>query len=87
MDRKNRSGNSRNGNGSQSYDPEETTMTNPILKEIYEIREEIQKEHQDDLTEYLRARLAETKASGHPIAKVKQRRIRRAEVASSDETK
>ena len=51
-------------------------MTNPILKELYDIRREILGEHQDDLADYLRAELAKTKASGHPIAKIKQRTIR-----------
>lgn len=51
-------------------------MTNPILKELQDIRDEILSEYKDDLAEYLRAGLAQTKASGHPIAKVKQRTIR-----------
>lgn len=51
-------------------------MPNPILEEIYDIRRQILAEHQHDLTEYLRAGLAQTKASGHPIAKLKQRTIR-----------
>ena len=60
-------------------------MTNPILKELRDIRDEILAEHKDDLTDYLRAGLAQTKASGHPIAKVKQRTIRRTGVAKSGE--
>jgi hypothetical protein len=51
-------------------------MTNPILKELHDIRDEILAEHKDDLAIYLRTGLAKTKASGHPIAKVKQRTIR-----------
>lgn len=51
-------------------------MMNPILKELHDIRDEILAEHKDDLADYLRAGLAQTKASGHPIAKVKQRTIR-----------
>ena len=51
-------------------------MTNPILEELYDIRRQILAEHKDDLSDYLRAELAQTKASGHPIAKIKQRTIR-----------
>ena len=40
-------------------------MKNPILKELYDIRDEILVEHKDDLADYLRAGLAQTKASGH----------------------
>jgi len=60
-------------------------MTNPILKELHDIRDEILAEHKDDLTDFLRAGLAQTKASGHPIAKVKQRTIRCAGAAKSGE--
>jgi hypothetical protein len=62
-------------------------MTNPILKELYEIRDEILAEHENDLAEYLRNKLAESKSSGHPIAKVEQRRIRATGVAESGEAK
>ncbi len=51
-------------------------MTNPILEELYDVRRQILAEHKDDLSDYLRAELAQTKASGHPIAKIKQRTIR-----------
>jgi len=51
-------------------------MTNPILEELYDVRRQILAEHKDDLSDYLRAGLAQTKASGHPIAKIKQRTIR-----------
>jgi hypothetical protein len=51
-------------------------MTNPILEELYGIRRQILAEHKDDLSDYLRAGLAQTRASGHPIAKIKQRTIR-----------
>ena len=60
-------------------------MTNPILKELHDIRDEILAEHKDDLADYLRAGLAKTKASGHPIAKVKQRTIRCTGAAKSGE--
>jgi len=60
-------------------------MTNPILKELHDIRDEILAEHKDDLADYLRAGLAQTKASGHPIAKVKQRTIRCTGAAKSGE--
>ena len=58
-------------------------MKNPILKELYDIRDEILAEHKDDLPNYLRAGLAQTKASGHPIAKIKQRSIRCTPAAKS----
>ena len=51
-------------------------MTNPILKELHDIRKQILAEHSDDLGDYLRAALERTKASGHPVAKIKQRTIR-----------
>jgi len=51
-------------------------MTNPILKELHETRKQILAEHGDDLDAYLRAEFEKTKASGHPIAKVKQRTIK-----------
>ncbi len=60
-------------------------MTNPILKELHDIREEILAEHKDDLADYFRADLAQTKASGHPIAKIKQRTIRCTGAAKSGE--
>lgn len=48
-------------------------MTNPILKEIHDIRKQILTEHGDDPGVYLRSELEKTKASGHPVAKIKQR--------------
>ncbi|MCH8044702.1 MAG: hypothetical protein IID44_13390 [Planctomycetes bacterium] len=51
-------------------------MTNLILEELYDIRRQVLAEHKDDLADYLRVGLAQTKASGHPIAKIKQRTIR-----------
>ena len=51
-------------------------MTNPILKEIYDIRRDILAEHKDDLGAYLRSELARAKAEGHPVAQIKQRTIR-----------
>ena len=56
-------------------------MTNPILREIYDIRRQILAEHKDDLEDYLHAELERAKADGHPIAKIKQRTIRRTEAA------
>ena len=50
-------------------------MTNPILKEIHDIRRQILAEHKDDLGEYLRSEFARAKAEGHPVAKIKQRTI------------
>lgn len=51
-------------------------MTNLILKELHEIRKQILAEHGDDLREYLHNGLEQTKASGHPVARIKQRTIR-----------
>jgi len=51
-------------------------MTNPILKELHDIRKEILAEHGDDLNEYLRAELKRAKASGHPVAQITQRTLR-----------
>lgn len=51
-------------------------MTNPILKEIHDIRRQILAEHKDDLGEYLHSELARAKAEGHPVAQIKQRTIR-----------
>ena len=50
--------------------------TNPILEELYAVRRQIMDEHGDDLTAYLHAEFERLKASGHPIANVKQRTIR-----------
>ena len=60
-------------------------MANPILNELYDIRREMLDEHQDDLTEYLRAELAKSKAAGHPIAKIQQRSLRGVTVVKSGE--
>ena len=62
-------------------------MTNPILKEIHDIRKQILNEHDDDLGAYLRSELKKTKASGHPVAKIKQRTIRCTGAAKSGENK
>ena len=60
-------------------------MTNPILKELHDIRKEILAEHGDNLDEYLRAELKRAKASGHPVAQIKQRTIRCTGAANSGE--
>ncbi len=57
-------------------------MTNLILEEIYDIRRQILAEHGDDLEAYLRAEFQRAKAAGHPVAKIKQRTIRRSGAAS-----
>jgi len=56
-------------------------MTNPILEELYETRRQILAEHKDDLGAYLHEELKKAKASGHPVANIKQRRMRRTGVA------
>ena len=49
---------------------------NPILEELYAVRRQIMNEHGDDLAAYLHSEFERLKASGHPIANVKQRTIR-----------
>lgn len=61
-------------------------MTNPILKELHEIRRQILAEHGDDLGVYLHSGLEQTKASGHPVAKIKQRSIRSTGAAKARES-
>jgi len=51
-------------------------MSNPILKELHDIRRQILAEHGDDLAAFLHAGFEKTKASGHPVANIKQRTIR-----------
>lgn len=58
-------------------------MTNLILKELHDIRRQILAEQGENLSAYLNAELEKTKASGHPIAKIKQRTIRCTEAAKS----
>lgn len=61
-------------------------MGNSILEELHEIRKQILAEHGDDLSAYLRTALEQTKASGHPVAKIKQRTIRCTATAKSSES-
>jgi hypothetical protein len=56
--------------------------TNPILEEIYTIRQQILAECRGDTAAYLRDANDRLLASGRPIAKVKQRRLRDAETAT-----
>ena len=50
---------------------------NSILQEIYNIRAEILAEHKGDLAAYVRSANERAKASGHLVAKLKQRSIQR----------
>ena len=59
--------------------------TNPILEESYAIRRRIMIEHGDDLAGYLHAEFERLRASGHPVANIEQRRIRRTGVPKSGE--
>ena len=61
-------------------------MTNPILKELYAARAQIMAKYGNDLGAYLRDAAERTRASGHPIAKVKQRTIRCTGAAKSGES-
>ena len=58
---------------------------NPILEELYTIRRQIMADHGDDLTAYLHSQFEQTKSSGHPIARMKQRTIRCTGAAKSGE--
>lgn len=49
---------------------------NPILQELYAARAQIMAKYGNDLGEYLRDAAERTRASGHPIAQIKQRTIR-----------
>ena len=51
-------------------------MGNPILRELHAVRQQILAEHGDHLGAYLRSELEKTKASGHPVTRMKQRTIR-----------
>lgn len=51
--------------------------TNPILREIYSAREQIMAEYGNDLAAYLQSAAQRAKASGHPVAKLEQRKPRR----------
>ncbi len=50
--------------------------TNPILSEIYAAREQIMADYNNDLAAYLRDAAQRAKASGHPVAKLVQRKPR-----------
>lgn len=52
---------------------------NPILEELHAARQQILAEYNGDTAAYLRDAQARLEASGRPIAKIKQRRIRRTE--------
>jgi hypothetical protein len=56
---------------------------NPILRELYDIRAKILAEHGGDLGAYIRGANERAAKSGHPIAQVEQRTIRRTETAKS----
>lgn len=56
---------------------------NPILQELYAARAQIMAKYGNDLGAYLRDAAERTKASGHPIAQIKQRTIRCTGVAKS----
>ncbi len=58
---------------------------NEILEELYAIRRQIMIEQGDDLTGYLHTEFERLKATGHPIADFKQRRVTRLTTAPSPE--
>lgn len=60
-------------------------MTNPILDELHEVRRQILAEHGSDLRSYLAAEFEKAKASGHPVAEIRQRRLRPVEAASESD--
>ena len=49
---------------------------NPILEELYAVRREILNKYGDDLGANLHSEFERLKASGHPIATIKQRTVR-----------
>jgi len=59
--------------------------TNPVLEELYAARAQILAKYGNDLGAYLRDAAERTRASGHPIAKIKQRTIRCTGAAKSGE--
>ena len=59
--------------------------TSSIFKELYAARAQIMAEYGNDLGAYLRDAAERSKNSGHPIAKIKQRAIRRSGEAKSDD--
>jgi hypothetical protein len=54
---------------------------NPILQELYEVRDEILAEYGGDASAYVRDAQTRLLKSGRPIATIKQRTIRRTEAA------
>lgn len=50
---------------------------NPILEELYAVREQLLAEHDGDLDALLRTLAEEAKTSGHPIANITPRKINR----------
>ncbi len=59
---------------------------NPILEEIYIIREQILAEYCGDTAAYLRDAQKRLLDSGRPVAKIKQRSIRSNGTAKSNES-
>ena len=59
--------------------------TDPIMKELYAARDQIMAEYGNDLGAYLRDAAERTKASAHPIARIRQRTIRCTGVAKQGE--
>ena len=56
---------------------------NSILQELYAARTQIMAEFGNDLGAYLRDAAERSKNSGHPVAQIKQRAIRRSTPANS----
>ena len=59
---------------------------NPILEEIYKVREQIMAEYRGDTAAYLRDAQERLLASGRPIANIQQRAIRRIRTANRGES-
>jgi hypothetical protein len=57
---------------------------NPILDELYRIRSQILADHAEDLRPFLQSEMERLKSSGHTVAKIKQRAIRRERAANAD---
>jgi hypothetical protein len=59
--------------------------TNQILEELYEARAQIMEQYGNDLSAYLHDAAERTRESNHPVAKIKQRRVRGTTPAKSSE--
>ena len=57
--------------------------TNAVLQELYAARTQIMAKYGNDLSAYLRDAAERSKVSGHPIAQIQQRTIRRTQARNA----